>query len=571
MGNVLSRVLRVSAKGLLAFLAVFVPSLIVASSASAAVVINEVESSAPGDGPDYIEIYNTGPSAVDISGYYFKDSNNSRTLQAPGGTNLPVGGFYTASMADDLPAPADFGLGGNDAARVFESDNATLVDTFTYTSAAVTTYGRCPDGVGALTNQTKTGTKNGPNDCATLTAWPGGSSVTGAATLGTDVSGLAYQPSGTSAPGTLYASKNDDGTLFRLVKSGSSWVNDTTNGWASGKALKYPGGVGIPDAEGITLVPGEPNSIYVSTERDGGNGTRPAILKYDISGAGTTLIASRDWNLTPDLPAFPANGSLESIAWVPDSVLVAKGFHDDITGLDYSAASYAGHGTGLFFVGAELDGTIYAYALNQSTNTFNKVATFSSGQPSVADLEYEPETQRLYAECDNNCSGRVFALEIAQSGVNDGKFVPTGTYERPTGMPNVNNEGFAIAPQAECSGGTKPAFWVEDADLAGQVLRQGTINCTDLPANPDPDTDGDGVPNATDGCPTVAGPASNNGCPVTTPNPPDDDKACDAAKAKLKKAKAKLAKLKKADAPAKKIKGAKAKVKKAKARVKKAC
>ena len=61
-----------------------------------------------------------------------------------------------------------------------------------------------------------------------------------------------------------------------------------------------------------------------------------------------------------------------------------------------------------------------------------------------------------------------------------------------------------------------------------------------------PDTDGDGVPNATDQCPTVAGPASNNGCPVTTPNPPDDNKACDAAKAKLKKAKAKLAVLEKA-------------------------
>lgn len=33
------------------------------------------------------------------------------------------------------------------------------------------------------------------------------------------------------------------------------------------------------------------------------------------------------------------------------------------------------------------------------------------------------------------------------------------------------------------------------------------------------DTDGDGVPDTTDQCDTVAGPASNNGCPVTTPPP----------------------------------------------------
>jgi hypothetical protein len=33
------------------------------------------------------------------------------------------------------------------------------------------------------------------------------------------------------------------------------------------------------------------------------------------------------------------------------------------------------------------------------------------------------------------------------------------------------------------------------------------------------DTDGDGVPDAIDQCPTVPGPATNNGCPVTTEQP----------------------------------------------------
>ena len=146
-------------------------------------------------------------------------------------------------------------------------------------------------------------------------------------------------------------------------------------------------------------------------------------------------------------------------------------------------------------------------------------------------------------------------------------------------MPNTNNEGFAIAPQADCANGLKPVVWADDDRLGGVVLQEGTINCTDLPpTTTNPDTDGDGVLDPADGCPTAAGPASNNGCPlaVTPPSdddplPSDDDKTCENAKSKLQKAKAKLKKLKRGDAPKKKIKGAKSKVKKAKDKVKKAC
>src|SRR3712207_8833642 len=38
----------------------------------------------------------------------------------------------------------------------------------------------------------------------------------------------------------------------------------------------------------------------------------------------------------------------------------------------------------------------------------------------------------------------------AQSGPGDGKYAVTNTYQRPTGMANLNNEGFAITPRAEC-------------------------------------------------------------------------------------------------------------------------
>src|SRR5262249_31976305 len=49
------------------------------------------------------------------------------------------------------------------------------------------------------------------------------------------------------------------------------------------------------------------------------------------------------------------------------------------------------------------------------------------------------------------------------------------------------------------------------------------VSCAGPPPPPPPppaDPDGDGVPDASDQCPTQAGPASNNGCPLPPPPPP---------------------------------------------------
>ena len=67
-------------------------------------------------------------------------------------------------------------------------------------------------------------------------------------------------------------------------------------------------------------------------------------------------------------------------------------------------------------------------------------------------------------------------------------------------MPNLNNEGFAIAPQSECVGGRKPVFWSDDSNTDGHALRGGTITCTDL------DADDDGILDQVD--PAPADPAN---------------------------------------------------------------
>jgi hypothetical protein len=471
---------RTMARGLLLVVATL---LVGAAPASAAIVINEVES----DGvADFVELTNTGAAPVDLGGYVVKDNNDGNTFTIAGGTMVVPGGFYVANVA--------FGLGSADAARLF-SPGAVLLDSYAWTAHAAATYGRCPDGTGAMISTTAA-TPGAPNSCpAAAATWPGDAAVSladDANVFGANLSGLAYQPSGSAAKGVLWAVRNGPSTLYRLIYDGTRWTPDTANGWANGKTLVYPDGGGVPDAEGVTLAGGDDGAVFVSVERNDSGGvnsttSRPGVLRFDTAGAGTTLTATREFDLTADLPGLPANAGLEAVAWVPDSLLTSKGFRDEATGTTYDPVFYPNHGAGLFFVGVEDDGRIIAYALNQGNGAFTRVATIASGFPKLMDLSYDPETTHLWAVCDDSCDGRTATLDVAAGGA----FAVSATYERPGGMANLNNEGFAIAPRAECSSGRKPVFWADDSNDAGHALRTGTLACTDpaVATPPGPDSD----------------------------------------------------------------------------------
>jgi hypothetical protein len=452
---------------------------VAAAPASADIRINEIESQDAGGGNDWVELTNTGAATVDIGNYVLRDSNPAPTTTIPAGTMLAAGAYFAID--------SNAGLGNPDEVRLFDN-GGTPIDSYAFADHAGQTYGRCPDGTGAFVN-TDRPTRGMANACPVAgDPWPGGAAISildDAATFGQNVSGLAYQPSGTAAPGVLWGVRNSGpSSLFRMVPSGALWSPDVTGGYT--KTLVYKNGGGAPDAEGVTLVDGDPNAVYVATERDGGGGSMPKILRYDTSSAGATLAATNEWDLTADLPGLGANLGLEAIAFVPDDLLVAKGLVDELTGAKYNPATYPDHGKGLFFVGVEQTGEVIGYALDTKTDTYKRIVTIASTFSSVMELEYEPETTHLWAMCDNNCQGRSVTLDIAQSGVNTGKFVVTKTYARPGGMENFNNEGFAIAPQAECVNGLKPTFYAEDSDANGHALRGGTLNCTPLPPGPGP-------------------------------------------------------------------------------------
>src|SRR6185369_3637211 len=153
---------------------------------------------------------------------------------------------------------------------------------------------------------------------------------------------------------------------------------------------------------------------------------------------------------------------------IPDAFLISRGFVDQTKGLVYNPADYPNHGTGLFFVGLEANGVVYAYALDHVGGGFTRVATITTGLIGVMDLQFDRDLNDLWAVCDDGCQGQSVVLRI-QPGA--GVFSVTYLFDRPAGMPNLNNEGFAMAPLIECVGNRRPAFWSDDSETDGHAIR----------------------------------------------------------------------------------------------------
>ncbi len=433
------------------------------------VLINEIESDGGTPG-DWVELANSGESTADASGLILRDSNDASELVLPAGTSIESGGYLVVDVA------AQFGLGSGDTVRLFDADGTTLLDSYTWTEHATTTYGRCPDITGDFVT-TLAPTRGLINACeiaTPATPWPGSPDVAAADradTFGEDLSGLAYEAG--AASDVLWAVENGNGRLYRLVFDGTNWVPDSGD-WINGSDLRYPDGTGTVDAEGVGLAAGgSAGGVYVSSERnnDADEVSRPSVLRYDVSGPATELVATREWNLASALPVLTANGGLEGISWIPDTALVASGFVDETTGAAYDPADYPAHGDGLFFVGVETDGNVYGFSLNDD-GSFDLVATIISGFELVAELEYDAASGALLVVCDDACDGQITRFEVGDSGA----FEPVVTYARPADMPNIANEGFALAPQ--CVNGARAAFWADDADTEGFSIRVGTFACT---------------------------------------------------------------------------------------------
>lgn len=526
----------------------------------ASVRINEV-SSDNGATPvgDAVELYNSGTTAVSIAGWLQIDSGaaasatafSAKLADGTATTVIPAKGYVYFSSTKGLGS-------GGDSVKLYLPDGAngtagTLVDAVDYTAGEAGTdesnnfgagaIARCGDGTGAfvsvgtksfgasnatacltpLTNpadnpppalacqpEAPSGSGTLPATALAPSAWPGSSTVTigdaqcawktATGPEGRDISGLVFDPSNA---GVLYSVKNKS-WVFRLVKQGGLWVNDTANGWAAGKQIFFPGSsdtaTNQPDSEGLTV--GPDGALYVTTERNNAFNSNPlnSILRIDPNTSATQLVATAQWDLTAEFPELragnrtEANLGFEGVTFVPDSYLVANGFVDQSTGATYKPVSYPLHGTGLYFAALENDGKLYAYALN-SNGTFKRVAVVDTRMGHVMDVQYDADAQRIWAVCDNTCGVTATVLKVSATG----SIVPDVAYSKPAGLPNNNIEGFAIAPSSTCVAGTKEVVWSDDGIYGagpgtaseGHALYNGRVNC-------DLQLGGQGVPKPAD-------------------------------------------------------------------------
>jgi hypothetical protein len=314
---------------------------------------------------------------------------------------------------------------------------------------------------------------------ATAMPWPGSQTAQAASTFvfGGNMSGLIEETWGSAAPGVLWGVRNGPGALFRLLWNGTNWAPDTANGWSAGKLVRYPNGTGDADSEGVTFAGADSSGgIFIAAERNNLANTvsRLSILRVDPAATGTELTATMEWNLTADLSAVGANLGFEAITWVPDTYLVANNFYDAAALKTYNPADYPDHGTGLFFVGVEGTGQVHGYALNQVSGTFTRIVSFSSSFPGVMELQFDRDLSELWAVCDNTCNGQHALHRISPT---TGAFALVAKFERPTGLPNYNNEGFSIAAATQCAAGRKPTYWADDSETLGVAIRAGSISC----------------------------------------------------------------------------------------------
>lgn len=115
--------------------------------------LNEIVAKAEDGGNDWIEIYATGTSPVDLGEYALIDDDPDHTPTALPQITLQPGQYYVIQATDEAPEDGSpfvpFKLGADDGVALYNGD--TLVDVLDWEdgdAAGGYSYGRSPDGVG---------------------------------------------------------------------------------------------------------------------------------------------------------------------------------------------------------------------------------------------------------------------------------------------------------------------------------------------------------------------------------------------------------------------------------------
>jgi len=160
------------------------------------VLINEVLP-APSSGAEWVELYNTTGSAVDISFCYLDDLADAggAPVQIPNGTSVPANGFWTMDFS------SYFNNTGDDV-RFLKEDASTVLDAYSYGSTGYDeSWYRSPDGgpwAGYPTTSPTKGTTNGGSTACGTGTWTSGNLEIHHINIGQGDATLVVSPTGKS-------------------------------------------------------------------------------------------------------------------------------------------------------------------------------------------------------------------------------------------------------------------------------------------------------------------------------------------------------------------------------------
>ena len=237
-------------------------------------------------------------------------------------------------------------------------------------------------------------------------SWPGDSGIEIGGNLG-----AGYEPSGA-------VWHEERGTLFIVGDDGDNTEMDSDGTIVNSLS---PGG----DYEGVTVADSESDYIYIGVENP------DTILEVDISG-DPWVLSGKSWDLTSWMSSTDPNQGLEALTYINDH----------------------------FYAGLQEDGKIYVFDINREVSgdvSFVETITLQSGLTDISGLDYQSDTETLYAIFDG--ANKLFEAD------KDGNV--SAEYD----LPGNDQEGVALNPG--CPDETTDIYIAED--LGPELWKYGSF------------------------------------------------------------------------------------------------